>query len=100
MTPDHDMEGPLKELAKLEKLTAKGKGPSIQDSLDALLLSLQQTKDAIQSGDTSSDHLALLAKTVEGTKKDIDERQKEIYSSMAKFGKAWDKVWLSAEWWN
>ncbi|KAH6918632.1 ubiquitin-protein ligase E3 [Coprinopsis sp. MPI-PUGE-AT-0042] len=85
------MEGPLKELAKLEKLTAKGKGPSTQDSLDALLLSLQQTKDAILSGDTSSDHFTALAKTVEGTKKDIDERQKEIYSSMAKFGKAWDK---------
>jgi len=39
------MEVPLKEFAKLERLTvASGKSPSISDSLDSLLFSLQEVK--------------------------------------------------------
>lgn len=91
------MDGPFKELAKLEKLTsnassAKGKSPSIADSLDALLYSLQEVKDRIQAGSASGETLVLLAKTVEAKKKEVDERQKEVYNSLTRYGKALDKV--------
>lgn len=90
------MEGPLKELARLEKLTAtasaKGKSPSIADSLDSLLQSLREAKDLIEAGAPVEEQLPLLAQAVETRKKEIDDRQKEVYSSISKFGKALDKV--------
>lgn len=90
------MDGPLKELAKLEKLTAaasgKGKSPSISDSLDSLLHSLREARDDIQAGPVSSDFFLQLSQTVELKKKEVDDRQKEIYSSVSRFGKALDKV--------
>lgn len=91
------MDTQLKELAKLEALTSnstsgKRKAPCIQDSLDSLLRSLQEAKKRIQNGDTSQDIFLGLASNVDSTKKDIDERQKEIYNSLARFGKALDKV--------
>lgn len=87
------MEGPLKELAKLEKLTAlSGKTPSISDSLDALLLSLQTAKKHVADFDIDEDTMRLLAHTVEVKKKEVDERQKEVYSSVSRLGKALDKV--------
>lgn len=90
------MDAALKELAKLEKLasssgSSKGKTPSIDDSLDSLLQVLRETKDSIQSGTATPDTFGSLSKKVESTKKDIDERQKEVYSSLARFGKALDK---------
>ncbi|KAJ7172529.1 ubiquitin-protein ligase E3 [Mycena filopes] len=93
--------GPLKELAKLEKLTAgaSGKGKaSISTSLDALLDSLRQAKDAIQPGPAavSPDLLLQLSQTVDLHKKDVDERQKEIYSSVSRLGKALDKKFPAA----
>ncbi|EAU88585.1 ubiquitin-protein ligase E3 [Coprinopsis cinerea okayama7 len=91
------MEAPLKELTKLERLaTAKGKAASIQGSLDSLLQALQQAKVAAASGDVNSDHIQNLSKTVEGKKKEVEERQKEIYSSMSRFGKAWDKKFTTS----
>jgi hypothetical protein len=84
------MEGPLKELTKLEKLS-NGKAPSILDSLDALLRSLQDAKEAIQAGDTY-EPLQALAQVVETRKKEVDDRQKEVYSTLSRFGKALDKV--------
>lgn len=87
------MDGPLKELAKLEKLTAaRGKAPSINDSLESLLSSLQGAKERLLAGEDCVDTLLHLARTVEAKKKEVDERQKEIYSSVARFGKALDKV--------
>ena len=91
------MDGPLKELAKLEKLTssapsAKGKAPSIHDSLDALLSSLHEVKSRLDSGPASDEDFDAVAKLVENSKKEIDERQKEIYNSLARFGKVLDKV--------
>ncbi|EDR14274.1 uncharacterized protein LACBIDRAFT_305943 [Laccaria bicolor S238N-H82] len=83
------MEGPLKELTKLEKLS-NGKAPSILDSLDALLRSLQDAKEAIQAGDTY-EPLQPLAQVVEMRKKEVDDRQKEVYSTLSRFGKALDK---------
>ncbi|KAI0950306.1 hypothetical protein AcW1_005939 [Taiwanofungus camphoratus] len=95
------MDGPFKELAKLEKLTsnassAKGKSPSIADSLDALLYSLREVKDRIQAGSASGETLVLLAKTVEAKKKEVDERQKEVYNSLTRYGKALDKKFAAA----
>lgn len=88
------MEAPLKELGKLESLTTgKAKGPSTQASLDALLTTLRETKDAIAaSGTVDPVRIQALSYVVEGKKKDVEDRQKEIYSSMSRFGKAWDKV--------
>jgi hypothetical protein len=87
------MEGPLKELTKLERLTAAyGKAPSIADSLDSLLGALQNAKQQCQ--DLGEDEIALfqLGQTIEAKKKEVDERQKEVYSSVARLGKALDKV--------
>jgi predicted nucleic acid-binding Zn-ribbon protein len=91
------MEGTLKELAKLEKLTdsktsAKGKFPSISDSLDSLLQSLRDVKDRLQAGTETQDTFGQLAVTVEARKKETEDKQKEIYSSLSRFGKALDKV--------
>lgn len=90
------MDGPLKELAKLEKLasnaSAKGKAPNINDSLDALLHSLREVKDRLQVGSATEDTLSILARTVEGKKKEVDERQKEVYNTLNRLGKTLDKV--------
>ncbi len=91
------MDGPLKELAKLEKLASgapagKAKAPSIDQSLDALLDSLRIAKEHFLNGTGSQATLEALAKTVEDKKKEIDERQKEVYNTLARVGKALDKV--------
>jgi len=90
------MDASLKELTKLEKLvsnssSSKGKSPCIADSLDSLLQSLSQAKESIQAGTASEDTLSDLSSKVDSTRKDVDERQKEIYNSLAKFGKTLDK---------
>ncbi|CDO70792.1 hypothetical protein BN946_scf184798.g108 [Trametes cinnabarina] len=95
------MEGPLKELTKLEKLTfgttsTKGKSPSIDQSLDALLDSLRNAKERFQAGMGSQGILESLAKTVEEKKKEVDDRQKEVYNALAKFGKALDKKFANS----
>lgn len=90
------MEAPLKELAKLEKLTENGfgklKSPSISDSLDLLLQSLRDAKGRLEVGAETQVTLSQLASTIEQRKKEVDDRQKEIYSSLSRFGKALDKV--------
>jgi|SRR5882762_575375 len=92
------MDVALKELEKLEKLTsksslpAKGKSPAINDSLDSLLQSLYGHKKWLESGLSSEDELKELTKTVDARKKEIDERQKEVYNSLLRYGKALDKV--------
>ncbi|KAJ4488009.1 hypothetical protein J3R30DRAFT_879219 [Lentinula aciculospora] len=84
----------LKELSKLEKLIAqssgKNKTASISHSLDALLVTLQSAQANVDSID--EDSWNSLAQEIEARKKDIDDRQKEIYSATAKLGKAIDKV--------
>ncbi|CAL1704875.1 unnamed protein product [Somion occarium] len=94
------MDVPLKELAKLEKLatssaSAKGKSVSVDDSLESLLYSLREAKERIQAGTASPDTLLNIAKTVESTRKDVDDRQKEVYNSLARFGKGLDKRFLT-----
>ncbi|KAI0695931.1 CTLH/CRA C-terminal to lish motif domain-containing protein [Cytidiella melzeri] len=88
------MEASLKELTKLEKLassSAKGKSPCIADSLDSLMRSLRETKERIQTGNIDESSFSALSQKVDSTKKDIDDRQKEVYNSLAKFGKTLDK---------
>lgn len=90
------MDGPLKELTKLEKLTsnasAKGKTPSVNDSLDSLLQSLREVQDRLKAGTVTGETLTILAKTVETKKREVDERIKEVYNSLREVGKALDKV--------
>ena len=89
------METPLKELERLEKLTSespsKGKGPTIIDSLHSLLQSLKDAKASLESG-ADEDALTSLTHAVEARKKEVDERQKEVYGSLSRLGKALDKV--------
>lgn len=92
------MDAPLKELAKLEKLaTSKGKGPSISNTLDSLLQVLQQAKEAVQAGDLSPEQFIALVHTIEAKKKEIDERQKEVYSATSRLGKALDKACMQLD---
>ncbi|KAN0140839.1 CTLH/CRA C-terminal to LisH motif domain containing protein [Lactarius tabidus] len=91
------MDAALKELDKLQQLTSdspstgKSKTPAIQDSLNSLLQTLHAQKKRLEAGIASEAELATLAKSVESRKKEIDERQKEIYNSLARYGKALDK---------
>lgn len=95
------MDGALKELDKLQHLTSdspstgKSKTPAIHESLDSLLHTLHAHKKRLEAGISSEAELATLAKTVESRKKEIDERQKEIYNSLARYGKSLDKVCLA-----
>jgi hypothetical protein len=88
------MDAALKELAKLEKLTADGKAksPPIDQTLDALLATLRAEREVVESGRVSPEAFGGLATKVEGLKKDLDDRQKEIYNSLSRYGKALDKV--------
>ena len=96
------MDGVLKDLTKLENLTAfnpsdrkspsKSKSESISDSLDSLLAFLNDAKQRIEAGVASEEYVAGVQKYVEEKKKEIDDRQKEIYSSLARYGKSLDKV--------
>jgi hypothetical protein len=92
------MESALKELEKLEKLasnepsTGKSKTPAIQDSLNSLLQTLHVQKKRLEAGIATEAELTTLCRTVEARKKEVDERQKEIYNSLARYGKALDKV--------
>ena len=92
------MEAALKELERLQKLTSdepstsKGKTPAIQESLNSLLQTLHAQKKRLEAGLANEAELTTLARTVEARKKEVDERQKEIYNSLARYGKALDKV--------
>ncbi|KIK93160.1 hypothetical protein PAXRUDRAFT_829243 [Paxillus rubicundulus Ve08.2h10] len=88
------MDGPINELAKLRALTegsVKGKNPSVDTSLDSLLQSLYEVRSRIEAGTVTGDTFALLAQTVETRKKEIDDKQREVYNAIARFGKALDK---------
>jgi hypothetical protein len=98
------MEAPLKELDKLDKLVSdepsmgKSKVPAIQDSLNSLLQTLHVQKKRLEAGLATEAELTMLARTVEARKKEIDERQKEIYNCLARYGKTLDKVgsWMNS----
>lgn len=93
------MDGPLKELARLEKLTSvssssREKSPRITEPLDSILESLREVKDRFEAGTATEDTLGVLSKNIDSRKKDVDDKQKEIYNCLQRFGKALDKVCL------
>ncbi|KAF8636596.1 hypothetical protein AX17_003406 [Amanita inopinata Kibby_2008] len=91
------MEGPLKELAKLEKLTAtKVTSYPTQDALESLLLALYEAKSRVVVGNADEQTFTQLARLTEAKKREIDERQKEIYSTLSKLGKALEKKFATA----
>ncbi|KAG8217473.1 ubiquitin-protein ligase E3 [Butyriboletus roseoflavus] len=88
------MDGPMKELEKLRASTessTKGKIPSVESSLDSLLQSLYEVRSRVEAGTVTQDTFALLSQTMDSRKKEIDEKQKEVYNAIAKVGKALDK---------
>lgn len=98
-----DNDAILKELDKLEFLfhgtsdapnvpSFKSKSSSIPKSLDGLLGVLTDAKSQLASGVSPDAVKDSLGKVVEDRKKDIDERQKEIYNSLGRIGKSLDKV--------
>lgn len=87
------MDAPLKELAKLEDLTSpNGKEHSIESTLDSLLKALQDVKQRVLSEEMDTPIFQGLVQTIESKKKEIEERQKEVYSSINRLGKVIDKV--------
>ena len=87
------MDASLKELTRLETLTASdGKSPSLIDSLDSLLDSLRKAKDEFLVGNCTEEQLIQLTQTIESKKKEVEDRQKEVYSVMSRFGRTLDKV--------
>jgi hypothetical protein len=89
-------DGSLKELAKLEKLTArsssKGKLTFIDETLRSLIQSLHEAKASIETDGVSEDAVVQLAQTIDAQKKEVEDRQKEVYSSLSRLGKSLDKV--------
>ena len=89
------MDASLKELTRLETLTASdGKSPSIIDSLDSLLGSLHEAKEEFLISNCTEEQLNQLTQTIESKKKEVEDRQKEVYSVMSRFGRTLDKVGL------
>jgi hypothetical protein len=89
------MDASLKELEKLEKLTSlsgKSKASSVNDTLDGLLSALQALKQQIESGLATPYGIESISRVVEERKKDLDERQREVYGSITRLGKTLDKV--------
>lgn len=91
-----------KELDKLDTLyassgkkgaSAKSKTKSIPASLDALLVSLLDAKQQLASRSKTVAEVAVsVTAAVDTSKKEIEDRQKEIYNSLNRMGKALDKV--------
>ncbi|KAK2466960.1 hypothetical protein APHAL10511_001218 [Amanita phalloides] len=85
------MDAPLKEVAKIEKLPSKGKFYPAHESLDSLLSSLDEARSQILAGNADEQTFVHLASLVDARKKEIDDRQKELYSALSRLGKALDK---------
>ena len=87
------MDAALKELTKLEKLTADGKTkfPPIDHTLDALLATLRAERGRMQSGNASPDAFEGLTMKIESLKKDLDDWQKEIVTPSLAMAKRWTR---------
>ena len=96
----------LKELDKFQFLfhnaqtpapgSVKVKSPPIPSSLDALLAILKDAKQQLDSGVSPNTLGAQISNAIDGRKKDIDERLKEVYNSLGRIGKTLDKVSVMA----
>jgi hypothetical protein len=98
-----DINGKTPRAASNKKSKSKAPAPAIGQSLDALLSHLHELKQKVAAGAVSGDasgnnsgvtdeDFSLLAKVVEEKRKDVEERQKEVYSSLGRMGKLLDKV--------
>jgi len=91
----------LKELDKFQFLfhnaqtpapgSVKVKSPPIPSSLDALLAILKDAKQQLDSGVSPNALGTQISNAIDGRKKDIDERLKEVYNSLGRIGKTLDK---------
>lgn len=101
-----DYDAIYKEIDKLDLLLDNKRGASngkpvpksktkpITNSLDALLTSLNQAKAQLIAGKDIGDIASIVEKTVETSKKEIEDREKEMYNTLNKIGKAIDKASL------
>jgi hypothetical protein len=91
----------LKELDKLSRLSAfssrpgsksVAKNPDVSASLDALLSTLHAAKDGLAAGtSTPADIAPVISKSVDQRRGEIEDRQKEVYNALTKFGRSLDK---------
>jgi hypothetical protein len=79
-----------------QKPSTKSKSKSIADSLDTLLGSLNEIKGHITSQGNLSDAFRAAGTAVDTSKKEIEERQKEVYNSLNRMGRAIEKVCMVA----
>ncbi|KAG8746438.1 hypothetical protein FRC12_014287 [Ceratobasidium sp. 428] len=98
-----DVTGKASRTASTKKTKTKAPAPAVGQSLDALLSHLYELKHKLSltetaetgaksgPGDLSDDDFVALAKMVEERRKDIEERQKEVYASLGRIGKLLDK---------
>jgi E3 ubiquitin-protein transferase RMND5 len=85
------------ELVKLHTLSGPGQGkwPSITNSLDSLLDDLRTAKERLLQASGEWTPTIVSESTlhvVEGKKKAVDERQKEVYNCINRLAKNLDKV--------
>jgi hypothetical protein len=93
-----DITGKTTRATTGKKSKSKAPAPPISQSLDALLSTLHELRQQVGDDGPSTateDDFQALTKTVEEKKKCVEERQKEVYASLARMGKLLDKVCLS-----
>lgn len=86
------MDAPLKEVAKIDKLSSKETFYPAHDSLEVILSALHDARSQVLAGNANQQTFTQLASLVDAKKKEIDERQKEMYSSLSRMGKSLDKA--------
>ncbi|KEP54859.1 putative ubiquitin-protein ligase E3, partial [Rhizoctonia solani 123E] len=87
-----DITGKTARVNTGKKSKSKAPAPPIGQSLDALLASIYELRQKAGDGESVSDEdFQTLAKNVGEKKKDIEERQKEVYASLTRMGKLLDK---------
>ncbi|KAB5592614.1 Ubiquitin-protein ligase [Ceratobasidium theobromae] len=90
-----DITGKIARNSAAKKSKSKAPAPPIELSLDALLLQMYDLRQKLdvdgEPGNVTDDDFKSLAKAIEERRKDIDERQKEVYASLTRMGKLLDK---------
>ena len=63
-----------------------------RSSLDSLLDTLREFKHSLETNTVSSNQAGILARAIETKRKGVDERQKEAFNTLSRFGRNLDKV--------
>jgi hypothetical protein len=93
-----DISGKTARAGGSKKSKGKAPAPPVGQSLDALLSQLQDLRQKLvvdgelSSSNVTDDDFKTLSNAVEEKRKDVDERQKEVYASLTRMGKLLDKV--------